>query len=138
MVMQARFPARKISCIENIRQAAQAQLIYATDHDARFPPAKKWVEATIAYASPSTSIYQCPAVRNSSFGFAMSQFWDGRSVDRNAKSVLLFEPRNAHINASGYPLKDSASPPRHGNKNNFAFVDGSAKSLTLAEMKALP
>ncbi|MEZ0326892.1 MAG: hypothetical protein ACAH95_13410 [Fimbriimonas sp.] len=131
MFVQSRYPARKVDCLSNIRQTAAAQLLYAAEFDETLPPLKTWVTASIPYAS-STSVYQCPAVSSSSFGFAMSAWFGGaklRKIHSHDETLLLFEPMVAGINASGYASKDSANPPRHSGTNNVAFMDGHAKAV---------
>jgi prepilin-type processing-associated H-X9-DG protein len=130
LLAQRRFPTRQVDCLSNIKKTAAGQLLYAADFDGILTPKERWVEVSMAYVN-SPSDFQCPQVKTSSFAFALNEFVAGETlstIKNPAKTVMLFEPKDAKINASGYPVTDSARPPRHSGKNNVAMMDGSAQA----------
>jgi hypothetical protein len=122
------------ACLSNLKQLAAAQAMYALDWDGRLPPANAWMDA-IEPLPKSKDIFYNPRVRPRSpdaYGYAMNIYCSGIDVNKEADpsgTVLLFESlllaRNACSGFYGLP-----DPPRNGEANCVAFLDGSVANLT--------
>ena len=120
-------------CLSQVKQLALAQLMYAQDHDERFPPADRWCDVTYPYIK-SWELHHCPA-DTAEFGYAMnhklSRLELGYVYDP-ARTILLYESETGRKNEcdqSGRPGDSLPDPPRHRGGSSFGFVDGHAKWL---------
>ncbi len=128
---QAGQAAKASACLSNVKQLTVGFLVYAQDNDDVFPVATAWVDRTKPIVR-SDAPYACPVLTSSGYGYSMNKAMSKKrsiSIKSPEKTVLLFETLAPKKNASGDPSSDTANPPRHGQRNNFAYADGHAMSL---------
>ena len=125
----AKVKAQTARCVSNARRIAMGEIMYATDHDDRFPFSKNWND-TIATYTHTESIFRCPTVsRMTPGGYAMNSAHSGKSmvdIATPATEIDFFETADLTRNVGGNPDKE---PPtnRHGKGRTVAHNDGSAK-----------
>jgi prepilin-type processing-associated H-X9-DG protein len=125
---QAQEAARKATCLSNLKQLALAMLMFATDHQERLPNAEGWMSSLEPYLREGAmkSLLHCPSDKEHEYSYALNSGAAGRPLgefDDPGNTVLLFESNSGRLNAAD-PVASLCDPPRHGNGNNFAYVDG--------------
>jgi hypothetical protein len=126
---QAKQAAIRTSCMVNLKQISQAQLLYSADADGRFPDAARWIDQSEAYNEYERS-FTCPAVKSQGrqFGYAFNAAVSKKKAAdlKDRREVLLYESGNLQRNASGDPSKE---PPtnRHLRGRTESYCDGSVK-----------
>ena len=129
-------------CISQLGKVAQAQLLYAADHDDELPPAEFWIDATWKYAGkkdPSEvteSVFKCPAValrRDGSYGYAFNNELDRMKLQEIAgpETVpLVFDSKALFRNAAGPPVAAYPDEGRHSGGKDIvvAYANGSVKA----------
>jgi prepilin-type processing-associated H-X9-DG protein len=120
---------RKATCLSNLKQLALAALMFAQDHNETLPNANTWADDLQPYCS-SSDLLRCPSDTHE-FSYAMNSQLSGKKLGDIAdptKTVIFFES-SAGVNNASDPMTSVCKPPRHGNGNNFAYVDGHVKSV---------
>ncbi len=120
--------AQQAACLSNLKQIAIGMLMYAQDHDMHLPDAATWMDDLMPYLR-NPGLYHCPAAPHLEYGYAMNASLSGRSlaeVTEEALVVIAFDCDSGTRNAAG-GADAVADPPRHGDGNNYAFVDGHCK-----------
>ncbi len=139
--------AAQMTCLSNLKQLGLALMMYTTDYDGRMPPADKWCDLTMPYVK-NEEVYKCPSAEGPwsyAMNYKLSRLNEA-SIASPAETISLFETmpcrKNAWDDARGaLPGATLANPPRHNGWNNYAFVDGHAKSLksvTLDMFRTVP
>jgi prepilin-type processing-associated H-X9-DG protein len=118
-------------------------LTYAADHDDKLPPSYAWMDAISPIVVPDKAIpilrrrengdFRCPSVRRRQFGYAMNRTLSGRadsSVSDPDRVPLTFDSTQLGPNADAWP-PDAPLGGRHGNRNNFSFLDGHVNSFVV-------
>jgi prepilin-type processing-associated H-X9-DG protein len=121
-------PAPTESCQWNMRQLSTALLMYEQDWDGYLPPLWSWQSGLPPYAK-DPRIYQCPSDKAGN-SYALNENLVGLRTEEiiRPEATLLFFESNLHLpNAEGLEHV-VARPPRHFKRNNWAFLDGHAKS----------
>ncbi len=127
--------AHQSCCLSNVRQLTNAQLMYFSDYDERFPPAHDWASATQPYAK-NFSILCCPSdfysdpkgTHGRETSYCMNIFLSGAGTDSlgdrapTATIPLLFE--GAEV--AGGP---EVAAYRHFGGLNLSYADGHAEYL---------
>ena len=129
----AKSRARQSVCAVNMRELAQAMLLYAEDHNGTLPPATRW-SATIASPTIRPRFgFICPSSLASPpddqrwSDYAMNDALSGAKIGairHPTRAVLLFECDlgwNAVGSRAQLPRK-----PRHLGGDDYAFADGHA------------
>jgi prepilin-type processing-associated H-X9-DG protein len=117
-----------IQCLSNVKNLAMAMQMYASDYG-RFPPPKRWGDATVTYinASVGKRLYHCPQA-SGTFGYAYNGALGGVAANTladPARVPAIFEADagwNAHGGKELLPIF-----ARHGGGDNIGFADGSAR-----------
>ena len=123
--------ARRAACLSNLKQDAQAALLYSEDHDGVCPPAA-WMDAIEPHLK-TPELLHCPGVRrenDSVFGYALHARMVGGNLDdvkQPETTPLIFDSTLLTRNAVG-TLATLPAPPRHGGSNCIAYADGHAKA----------
>jgi prepilin-type processing-associated H-X9-DG protein len=129
---QAKAAAQRTRCQSNLKQLANAQLLYTADFDDRFPLADGWDEAISPY---SQGAFACPLVEQANLGRSGYAFNEAlqkkkaQQISSLAGSILLFESQDTALGKFGGE-EDLKTPGRHplsGGGNNFVYCDGSVK-----------
>ena len=123
---RARESAQKAVCLVNVKNLALAVQMYLVDCDDVFPPADGWVDALRRYVHDEDAL-RCPADKSGArCSYAMNRALAGRHLDTiedPASAVVFYEtadPGHCPVGSG----EDVASPGRHLDGNNYAFVDG--------------
>jgi prepilin-type processing-associated H-X9-DG protein/prepilin-type N-terminal cleavage/methylation domain-containing protein len=136
--MPGRYPAKKKSCLSNVKQISLGILMYCQDYDEKMPHTKKYQESIFPYVK-NNKIYQCPLVA----GFSEHQGYalESRILGKNAydiqkfeKTPMLWDSLNLQKNATDPGIGFAA---RHDGFGNIAFVDGHARAYQDAKGQAL-
>lgn len=115
-------------CLRNIKQLALAILMFTTDNDdyLRFTPVN-WLKKVRPYAQEPVS-YTCPLDKSGTISYSLNANIAGKStvsIKNVMQTVLLYEGNNGKLTF------------RHRGKACVAFIDGSAKLVTVEEAKKL-
>ncbi|MCW3097886.1 MAG: hypothetical protein JWL77_3504 [Chthonomonadaceae bacterium] len=135
-ITQPRNPARRISCLSNMKQAQLGVLMYQEDYDGRFPPASQWMDVTLSYVKDK-NVYRCPDLHSSQptdygHGFNASLSLQPREKYKAPeKVIMLYDSSDLRWNANAPGRTGAANPPRHPTGDSFGFADGHAKTLKL-------
>ncbi|MEN6344023.1 MAG: hypothetical protein ABFE16_01900 [Armatimonadia bacterium] len=127
------------ACQSNMKQLGLALLMYCQDYDEKMPIADRWCDAVFPYCK-NEAIFTCPADKEQwsyAMNYKLSRQLMAR-IEQPAWTIALFESEPSRRNAwdKDAPAGASlASPPRHGDFNNFAFTDGHVKALRTPEVR---
>lgn len=127
------------ACMSNMKQLSLALLMYCQDYDENMPIADRWCDAVFPYCK-NEAIFTCPADKEQwsyAMNYKLSRQLMAR-IEQPAWTIALFESEPSRRNAwdKDAPAGASlASPPRHGDFNNFAFTDGHVKALRTPEVR---
>lgn len=125
--------AQRATCQANLKQLSAATLLYAQDHDNRFPPADHWSEAIAPYvpkaptdrASPNP--FHCPSTSTPG-SYRMNAALSGlrmENLDAPADIVLFFDADTPTRSFAGGP--PDVAWQRHSGVANVAYADGHVK-----------
>lgn len=135
-------------CVSRLGKVAQAQLLYAGDHDDRLPPAEHWVDATWPYGPPIgrdkkakdpedvvETVFRCPSVsmrREGEYGYAFNLDLDAKplgEVPDTKGTPLVFDSKALFRNAAGPPVAAYPVGGRHNGGKDIvvAYLDGQAR-----------
>lgn len=138
---KAREKARQTTSLSNLKQIALAMIMYTQDHDERFPPAGKWVDAITPYLTANlhtheerqrviASVFHDPSAPDSQkWSYAFNSNLSGLSlahIDKPATTVLLFES-NAGVKNASDTGESIPRPGRHSGGTDYALADGHCK-----------
>ena len=155
--IDAKAPADRTACLNNINQLSQAIRMYMDDYDHQLPPGPSWQDAVMTYVSdtPDWNAYYCPSrddgERGWSYGMngCVAGLFDAE-LTAPTDTVLLAEVRNSSRevwwandirfvkwwrNRNPYPCHIKRR------QANFSFCDGhiiSRDPLRLTERNWLP
>jgi prepilin-type processing-associated H-X9-DG protein len=121
--------ARRATCLSNLKQLALALLMFAQDNNEQLPTAASWMNSIEPYVRDLKASIHCPSDAKHQYSYAMNSAVAGKQIgefDNPVITVLLFESNSGALNAAD-PLTSLCDPPRHGNGNNFAYLDGHVK-----------
>jgi len=122
---KAKQRAQSIGCMNNLKQLALVEMMYATDNKERFSDSNHWCDAVERYVNNS-KVFLCPlgdSSQPSHYAFnARLSGLDPKEVRSPSETVLFFEA-DGGWNLSGGPELVTKSR-RHGGRIGLAFVDG--------------
>lgn len=122
---RAKGRAQSIVCMNNMKQLALGEMMYASESKNRFSSAEEWCDSVTKYVG-NPRVFLCPAGDPSQrCHYAINSRLAGvemREVKAPSQTVLLFEI-NGGWNVSGGPELAVASP-RHDRKIGIVFADG--------------
>jgi prepilin-type processing-associated H-X9-DG protein len=118
------------ACMTNMRQSAQAALMYSVDWDETWPQSGNWASSLLPYVK-TRSVFSCPQVSNENAegGYAMNSALSSArraQVQEPPKSVLFFE--SAPGTTEGDAATSEIRVPRHQGQINRAYADGHVTS----------
>ena len=134
-----RAQAREAVCMNNMTQLGLGLMMYAADHEDKFPEASAWCDALTKSGSvPGVPVFQCPEAMSLKCGYALNENLSGLTLDSipsPAETVLLFES-DVGWNAAGGP-EAMISKPRHPDGYIILSVSGCVQVLTEDELEDL-
>ncbi len=136
LFVQKPVPARRITCITNVKEVCLAAAMYAEDYDARLPNATRWIDLTLPYLKDEAA-YRCPEVKRhptDDYGYAFN--WSLslkplQSLKAPGRTPLIYDTDLLYRNACAPGLIGLSRPPRHPNGNTIGFLDGHVRSMPL-------
>ena len=119
-------------CLANLKNLSLAAQMFLADHGDRFPRCETWVGELKPYVR-SDDVFRCPGddVVGMGCSYAMNVELSRKhisEVDDPTDTVVFFETKTPGLNPVGGP-GDVVSPLRHPDGTNYAFADGSARSV---------
>jgi prepilin-type processing-associated H-X9-DG protein len=134
-IAKAKDRAERISCINNLKQVALAARIYASDREERLP-GEDWSDAILADLGNGRALV-CPAAdKDHRCSYSFNANLIGRNTaEVNPETVMFFESEDGWNQSGGF--EQLLSDPRHQNTLNFAFADGSVRSVPVTEAHEL-
>jgi prepilin-type processing-associated H-X9-DG protein len=125
--LQAKDPPQNF-CLSNLRQIDLGLALYMDDHDDRMPSAR-WMEDLHPFMK-NDEFFHDQNIEGKPFGYAMNRALvkaDTASIDNPATTPSFFDSTAGVPDfVSRFRLPD---PPRHGDHNNVAYLDGHAHSV---------
>ena len=123
-------------CMTQEEHISLAGFMYSNDYDDRFP-LLNWTDSLRTYLrltgkqEEPAQYYIDPAAPDEAYGYAMSREMVGRvlnNIGSPAETPAFFDsPLNRTDAVSSY--LEMPNPPRHGDRNNIAFVDGHMRGV---------
>jgi len=137
-VGQARYHAREVATVSNLRQASIALTMYSTQWDA-YPPADGWIDAVDNNTGGGApQLLEHAMTPGDGRAFAMNDSLTLRGMDevsQSSRTVLLFECAPGSPAVGGKELLPSE--PRGRSGYVIAFVDGSTRRVQPHEIDSL-
>ena len=130
--------ASAVACKNNLKLLGNAVMLYAYDHDDRFPPAATWCHALKDYVGGSRDVFQCPDLPGEECAYGLNENLAGHSMAHirdYAITVLLFET-DGGWNVSG-GREHMIQKPRHPSGYSILFVDGHVRTVPEDELDGL-
>lgn len=125
-------------CLSNLKHQALGNVMYAEDHDGRFPARDYWMDA-IAPHVKNQGIFHDPEVEKGSYGYAFNAALSKAKSPPNPDKVpLVYDSVNPIRNASDpftSPPAGGRHPKEKPTRNNVGYADGHAKRF---EVKKRP
>ncbi len=136
----SRPPTKRTLCLSRMKQTAIAMIMYAGDHDDRFPPASTWADAIVSYArngDQNRDLFRCPELEQlgpDRFGHAfygkLGQV-QSQTLVKPSAVPMIFDAADLSWNANG-GLSLLPVPGRHpGGLNEVAFANGYVRAMTI-------
>jgi len=138
---QARKSARRVNCLNNLKQLGLAISMYRQDHDEGFPGIN-WESEVGEYVSDNDRVFSCPSEKKNTSGYAINSNVTGRQfsgISHSSSLPLLFDRNPASSFYEGCPPDNPANfyydfcSDRHSNGTNFLFLDGHAAWISKPE-----
>lgn len=120
--------SRANSCVSNIRQLGLAAIMYAQDHDNRYPPANSSFADLWDPYTKNRLLYTCPMDVEGALSYTFNTNLCGMPAHRledPGRTVLIYEGTNGQLAC------------RHAGKSAVVFADGRAEMITKKEADAL-
>lgn len=136
VVNKGRSGSARALCLRNVSRLAQANLMYAADHDDRLPLGENWAQLAPAYLGVRGEfLLRCPEARRQGrgrYGIAYNAALASKVVAalKNPEKKPLIFDSNAPGRAPAAGVGSLPAPGRHlaeRRGNNFAFADGSSR-----------
>lgn len=127
--------AQQATCLNNLKQLAQAALMYAQEHGDKLPPAG-WV-AELEPFHQNAAILRCPAQPNLQVAYAMNARLLGAALERIARpaeTVLFFEINREVPQPTGGPELVPAGGT-HDGRISVVYVDGHCQLQTWEQVR---
>lgn len=122
--------AFRMTCGTNLSGLGNAMLLYANDHENKFPTPSQWCDLLIEDAAVDPRIFQCKGAGEGACHYAMNEHVADLGTNAPADMVLLFETQ-AGWNQVGDA--DILTTDNHqGDGCNVLFVDGHVEFVKLA------
>jgi len=124
--------SKKTACLSNLKQQAQAVLLYSAEENDRFPNRDVWMDSIAPYVK-NQAIHKEPTMPAQVYGYAFnSNLSDAKGPRHPEKVPLVYDSVNPIRNASDAAVS-LPSPGRHAGKDNIAYADGHVKAVNLGE-----
>jgi hypothetical protein len=129
-LVSARHQAMSVLPMNHARQLCLAMIMYADDHDGRFPPADNWPDVLAPYLAHNEKILCSPFNPEAGRAWAMNAHLAGRQrsdIDQPHQVVLVFESRFGSPPSGGRELLPEEPPEHRGFANRgyvIGFLDG--------------
>ncbi len=129
---RARESARRIKCLNNVRQIAVASHLYAADHREVFPSGTDiagWAVELYPDYTEDYNMFICPSM-NTTAGAPVTDnecdyaFVSGMKESDPADSFMLCDEPSSTTNATGRIHFTDAASNHRSDGGNFGFVDG--------------
>jgi len=83
--------AQRMACGTNMRSLSMAMLMYAENHDDKFPTGSKWCDLLIEHAGVDRKMFQCRGATEGPCNYAMNENVAELGPSNQSDLVLLFE-----------------------------------------------
>lgn len=121
--------AKRLACLSNTKQQATALLIYASEHDERFPRSSVWMSALAPYTRPESDFFHHPGPNPRIVGYAFNDVLSGEKAPPLSETVpMTYDSTNLGPNAHDR-FATLPRPGRHDGKNSVSYADGHARRV---------
>ena len=121
---------RNAACKSNLKQLSLGLLMYAQDHDNRFPPAESWADAVRPYVR-NRDVYECPAGGGYAYNSELSNIALG-DIRSPWNCPMLFDSDAGNANSND-PVTSFVKRHRESGSGvsvgNVAWADGHVKGV---------
>ena len=122
IMAQMRVAPNRVTCIQNLQGLGKSMLIYANDHDDKYPTPSQWCDLLIEHTDANETILQCRGDREGPSSYAMNKNIETLGVIAPPDMVLLFETKPGW-NQSGGP--ELISTENHCGEGCFILFNNS-------------
>lgn len=122
-------------CAKNLEALGKAMLIYASDHDEKYPTPSKWCDLLIEHAEIPKNSFRCPGAPEGPCNYAMNKNIEKLGPVSPPDMVLLFETEPGW-NQFGGP--EILTTENHGGEGcNIVYVDLHTEWVKTKDLKDL-
>jgi len=98
---RVRLQARRLVCGTNMSGLGKAMLIYASDHDEKYPDTSQWCDLLIEHVDAPKKIFRCKGAPEGPCNYAMNKNIEELGANAPPDMVLLFETSPGWNQAGG-------------------------------------
>jgi len=128
VVFSSKPVSRHWTCLWSVRETTLGCVMYAEDHDERFPKAGGWMDLTFPYIKSEMVFHDVSGVKPGDYGYAFrtkASNLNQSTVKDASQFELLFDSTLLYRNASS-ELESLPRPGRHFGFDTIGLLDGHA------------
>ena len=125
----------RLVCGTNMSGLGKAMLIYANDHDEKYPDTSQWCDLLIEHADVCESIFRCKGAPEGLCNYAMNKNVEKLGARCPPDMVLLFETSPGWNQAGGPEILTAEN--HYGEGCNVLFVDSHVQFVRTEDLDDL-
>jgi len=134
-LVRTKHMAQWTACATNMRDLGKALMIYANDHDDKFPTSSKWCDLLIEHAGVDRMTFRCRGSMEGPCNYAMNENVAGLGPFTQSDLVLLFETHPGWNQVGGPEVLTTEN--HRGEGCNVLFVDWHVEFVKTQELNRL-
>lgn len=144
VITKARLKAQQTQCLNNVRQITQGVLIYAQDHDQKFPVAYPESGAFWSGLGLDAGVYVCPSYNQDARGYAYNmwlgdQSLSSRTLPSAVDTVLIADSDKKEGDDAKYDgLLLTAADISYRHLNETALIGYADGHIEITQLNAVP
>ena len=135
-IFRTKHLAQRMACGTNMRSLSMAMLMYAENHDDKFPTSSKWCDLLIQHAGANRQMFRCPSDPEGPCSYAMNEnVAELGPSSSQSDLVLLFETHPGWNQVGGREILTTEN--HRGEGCNVVFVDSHVEFVKTQELNRL-